>query len=87
MSMVGFYIGNESGTVAMVRGSSIDIVLNDESKQQTPTVVCFGDEQQVIGSGEAAASSIMTPNSISQINRSIGILCCRVISSRYLYCY
>lgn len=35
MSMVGFDIGNESCTVAVSRGSSIDIVLNDESEDQT----------------------------------------------------
>lgn len=35
MNMVGFDIGNESCTEAVVRGSSIAIVLNDESEDQT----------------------------------------------------
>lgn len=35
MSMVGFDVGNESCIVAVSRGSSIDIALNDESEDQT----------------------------------------------------
>ncbi|PQQ07870.1 heat shock 70 kDa protein 15-like [Prunus yedoensis var. nudiflora] len=56
--------------VARQRG--IDVVLNDESKRETPALVCFGDKQRFIGTA-GAASSLMNPkNTISQIKRLIG---------------
>lgn len=72
MSVVGFDIGNESCLVAVARQRGIDVILNDESKRETPAVVCFGEKQRFIGTA-GASSSIMNPkNSISQIKRLIG---------------
>ena len=44
MSVVGFDFGNESGVVAVARQRGIDVVLNDESKRETPAIVCFGEK-------------------------------------------
>ncbi|KAL3511806.1 hypothetical protein ACH5RR_024523 [Cinchona calisaya] len=72
MSVVGFDFGNESGVVAVARQRGIDVVLNDESKRETPAVVCFGEKQRFLGTA-GAASSLMNPkNTISQIKRLIG---------------
>ncbi|CAO2813311.1 unnamed protein product [Amaranthus hypochondriacus] len=72
MSVVGFDFGNESCVVAVARQRGIDVVLNDESKRETPAVVCFGDKQRFIGTA-GAASALMNPkNTISQIKRLIG---------------
>ncbi|ONI15959.1 hypothetical protein PRUPE_3G071300 [Prunus persica] len=72
MSVVGFDFGNESCIVAVARQRGIDVVLNDESKRETPALVCFGDKQRFIGTA-GAASSLMNPkNTISQIKRLIG---------------
>eukprot|EP00252_Welwitschia_mirabilis_P000602 TRINITY_DN1057_c0_g1_i1.p1 TRINITY_DN1057_c0_g1~~TRINITY_DN1057_c0_g1_i1.p1 ORF type:complete len:856 (+),score=209.88 TRINITY_DN1057_c0_g1_i1:441-3008(+) len=72
MSVVGFDVGNESCIVAVARQRGIDVVLNDESKRETPAVVCFGDRQRFIGTA-GAASSLMNPkNAISQIKRLVG---------------
>lgn len=72
MSVVGFDLGNESCIVAVARQRGIDVVLNDESKRETPAVVCFGEKQRFIGTA-GAASTVMNPkNSISQIKRLIG---------------
>eukprot|EP01018_Ginkgo_biloba_P024220 Gb_38311 [translate_table: standard] len=72
MSVVGFDIGNESCIVAVARQRGIDVVLNDESKRETPAVVCFGEKQRFIGTA-GAASSLMNPkNAISQMKRLIG---------------
>lgn len=72
MSVVGFDFGNESCVVAVARQRGIDVVLNEESKRETPAVVSFGDKQRFIGSA-GASSSVMNPkNSISQIKRFIG---------------
>lgn len=72
MSVVGFDFGNESGVVAVARQRGIDVVLNDESKRETPALVCFGDKQRFLGTA-GAASSLMNPkNTISQVKRLIG---------------
>ncbi|KAG6537264.1 hypothetical protein ZIOFF_002351 [Zingiber officinale] len=39
MSVVGFDVGNESCIAAVARQRGIDVVLNDESKRETPAVV------------------------------------------------
>ncbi|XP_039143046.1 heat shock 70 kDa protein 14-like [Dioscorea cayenensis subsp. rotundata] len=72
MSVVGFDLGNESCIVAVARQRGIDVVLNDESKRETPAIVCFGEKQRFIGTS-GASSSLMNPkNSVSQIKRLVG---------------
>ncbi|XP_059645480.1 heat shock 70 kDa protein 15-like [Cornus florida] len=72
MSVAGFDLGNESSVVAVARQRGIDVVLNDESKRETPSIVCFGDKQRFLGTA-GAASSLMNPkNTITQIKRLIG---------------
>ncbi|CAK9161469.1 unnamed protein product [Ilex paraguariensis] len=72
MSVVGFDFGNESGVVAVARQRGIDVVLNDESKRETPAVVCFGEKQRFLGTAGAASSMMNPKNTISQIKRLIG---------------
>ncbi|XP_020249769.1 LOW QUALITY PROTEIN: heat shock 70 kDa protein 15-like [Asparagus officinalis] len=72
MSVVGFDVGNESGIVAVARQRGIDVVLNDESKRETPTIICFGEKQRFIGTAGAASSMMNPKNTISQIKRLIG---------------
>ncbi|CAI9753811.1 unnamed protein product [Fraxinus pennsylvanica] len=54
------------------RQRGIDVVLNDESKRETPAVVCFGDKQRFLGTAGAASSMMNPKNTISQIKRLIG---------------
>ncbi|XP_010925328.1 heat shock 70 kDa protein 14 [Elaeis guineensis] len=72
MSVVGFDVGNESCIVAVARQRGIDVVLNDESKRETPAIVCFGEKQRFIGTAGAASSMMNPKNSISQIKRLVG---------------
>ncbi|KAK8937229.1 Heat shock 70 kDa protein 14 [Platanthera zijinensis] len=72
MSVVGFDFGNESCIVAVARQRGIDVVLNDESKRETPAIVCFGEKQRFIGTAGAASSTMNPKNAISQIKRFIG---------------
>ncbi|KAJ7960763.1 Heat shock 70 kDa protein [Quillaja saponaria] len=72
MGVVGFDIGNENCVVAVVKQRGIDVLLNDESKRETPSVICFGEKQRFLGSA-GAASAIMNPKStVSQVKRLIG---------------
>ncbi|XAR50623.1 hypothetical protein NMG60_11004992 [Bertholletia excelsa] len=72
MSVVGFDFGNESCVVAVARQRGIDIVLNDESKRETPAIVCFGEKQRFLGTAGAASSMMNPKNTISQLKRLIG---------------
>ncbi|XP_051147786.1 heat shock 70 kDa protein 14-like [Andrographis paniculata] len=72
MSVVGFDLGNENCVVAVARQRGIDVVLNDESKRETPAIVCFGDKQRFIGTAGAASSMTNPKNTVSQIKRLIG---------------
>uniref|UniRef100_A0A7N0UWN3 Uncharacterized protein n=1 Tax=Kalanchoe fedtschenkoi TaxID=63787 RepID=A0A7N0UWN3_KALFE len=72
MSVVGFDFGNESCIVAVARQRGIDVVLNDESKRETPAIVCFGDKQRFIGTAGAATTMTNPKNAVSQIKRLIG---------------
>nr|GEZ90055.1 heat shock 70 kDa protein 15-like [Tanacetum cinerariifolium] len=71
MSVVGFDLGNESYVVAVARQRGIDVV-NDESKRETPALVCFGDKQRFLGTAGAATIMSNPKNDISQIKRLIG---------------
>ncbi|CAN8305133.1 unnamed protein product [Cochlearia groenlandica] len=72
MSVVGLDFGNENSLVAVARQRGIDVVLNDESKRETPSIVCFGDKQRFIGTAGAASTMMNPKNSISQIKRLLG---------------
>ena len=72
MSVVGFDVGNESGVVAVARQRGIDVVLNEESKRETPMVISFGEMQRFLGVAGAASATMNPKNTVSQIKRLIG---------------
>ncbi|XP_035549710.1 heat shock 70 kDa protein 16-like [Juglans regia] len=72
MSVVGFDIGNEDCVIAVVKQRGIDVLLNDESKRETPAVICFVEKQQFMGSAGAASALMNLKSTISQVKRLIG---------------
>ncbi|CAL0315887.1 unnamed protein product [Lupinus luteus] len=72
MSVVGFDIGNENCVIAVVKQRGVDVLLNDESKRETPAVVCFGEKQRFLGSAGAASAMMHPKPTISQVKRLIG---------------
>lgn len=72
MSVIGFDIGNENCVVAAVKQRGVDVLLNDESKRETPAVVSFGEKQRFIGSAGAACATMNPKSTISQVKRLIG---------------
>ncbi|KAH9622248.1 hypothetical protein KSS87_011771 [Heliosperma pusillum] len=72
MSVLGFDIGNENCVIAAVKQRGIDVLLNDESKRETPAVVSFGEKQRFLGSAGAACATMNPKSTISQIKRLIG---------------
>ncbi|KAL6573857.1 hypothetical protein OROHE_001399 [Orobanche hederae] len=72
MSVVGFDIGNENCVIAVAKQRGIDVLLNDESKRENPTVVSFGEKQRFIGSAGAASATMHPQSTIYQVKRLIG---------------
>jgi heat shock protein 4 len=45
MSVLGIDVGNATSVVALARRNGIDVVLNSESKRETPSMVNFSTKQ------------------------------------------
>lgn len=72
MSVVGLDVGNDNCIVAVARQRGIDVVLNDESKRETPALVAFNEKQRFIGTAASASLTMNPKNTIAQIKRLIG---------------
>lgn len=72
MSVVGLDVGNENCIVAVARQRGIDVVLNDESKRETPALVAFNEKQRFIGTAASASLTMNPKNTIAQVKRLIG---------------
>ncbi|XP_052181221.1 heat shock 70 kDa protein 16 isoform X2 [Diospyros lotus] len=72
MSVLGFDIGNENCVIAVVKQRGIDVLLNDESKRETPAVVSFGEKQRFLGAAGDASATMNPKSTISQVKRLIG---------------
>ncbi|XP_002986462.2 heat shock 70 kDa protein 14 [Selaginella moellendorffii] len=72
MSVVGLDVGNENCIVGVARQRGIDVVLNDESKRETPAMVSFSEKQRFLGTAAAASATMNPRNTVSQIKRLIG---------------
>ncbi|KAK2974813.1 hypothetical protein RJ640_005597, partial [Escallonia rubra] len=73
MSVLGFDIGNENCVIAVAKQRGIDVLLNDESKRETPAVVSFGEKQRFLGSAGAASTTMNPRSTVFQVKRLIGV--------------
>lgn len=72
MSVVGFDVGNDASCVALARKRGIDVLMNKESKRETPAVVNFGEKMRFIGTDGSAKFSLSPQNTVHQLKRLIG---------------
>ncbi|MFS7962147.1 putative Heat shock protein 70 family [Helianthus anomalus] len=72
MSVLGFDIGNESCVTAAAKRGGADVLLNNESKRETPVVVSFSEKQRFLGAVGATFAMANLKSSISLIKRLIG---------------
>ncbi|XP_010533816.1 PREDICTED: heat shock 70 kDa protein 16 [Tarenaya hassleriana] len=72
MNVVGFDVGNEKCIIAVAKQRGIDVLLNEESNRETPSVVSFGDKQRFMGAAAAASATMHPKSTISQLKRLIG---------------
>merc|ERR1719393_780709 len=72
MSVVGFDFGSANNVVALARRKGIDVVLNDESKRETPCMVNFGEKQRFVGCAAGDKITMQPRNTLTQLKRLLG---------------
>ncbi|GER44933.1 heat shock 70 kDa protein 16, partial [Striga asiatica] len=72
MTVAGFDIGNKNCVIAVAKKRGIDVLLNDESKRENPTIISFGEKQRFFGWAGAASATMHPKSTISQIKRLVG---------------
>ena len=70
MSVVGFDVGDFKSCVAVARRNGVDVLLNKESKRETPAVVSFGMKQRAIGTDGSSAQSMNPKNTVFGITET-----------------
>ena len=68
MSVLGLDFGNESSVVGIARKKGIDVLLNNESKRETPSMVGFTEKQRALGTAAAAGFTMNYKNTVSFIS-------------------
>eukprot|EP00216_Chloropicon_sp_CCMP2111_P006945 CAMPEP_0198235372 /NCGR_PEP_ID=MMETSP1446-20131203/1275_1 /TAXON_ID=1461542 ORGANISM="Unidentified sp, Strain CCMP2111" /NCGR_SAMPLE_ID=MMETSP1446 /ASSEMBLY_ACC=CAM_ASM_001112 /LENGTH=834 /DNA_ID=CAMNT_0043916513 /DNA_START=82 /DNA_END=2589 /DNA_ORIENTATION=- len=72
MSVVGFDIGDFKACIAVARRNGVDVLLNKESKRETPTVVSFGSKERSLGVDGASQQSMNPKNTVFGLKRLLG---------------
>jgi hypothetical protein len=72
MSAVGFDVGNDVSCVALARKRGIDVLLNKESKRETPAMISFGDKMRYMGVDAYGKISMKPKDTVHQLKRLIG---------------
>ena len=72
MSVIGIDIGTEFSKVAVAFRKKIEMVGNDLSKLQTPTLISYGQEQRMFGDMALSSYSRNIVNTAPQIKRLFG---------------
>ena len=72
MSVLGFDVGDFKSCVAVARRNGVDVLLNKESKRETPAVVSFGMKQRAIGTDGSSAQSMNPKNTVFGIKQLLG---------------
>lgn len=74
MSVIGIDIGTEFSKVAVAFRKKIEMVGNDLSKLQTPTLISYGKDQRLFGDMALSSHSSNIANTVPQIKRLFGRL-------------
>ena len=72
MSVAGFDVGNSASCVALARKRGVDVIMNAESKRETPSIVSYGDKMRFVGVQGAARLTMNVKNTVVQVKRLIG---------------
>eukprot|EP00045_Choanoeca_perplexa_P008154 m.74791 g.74791 ORF g.74791 m.74791 type:complete len:831 (-) comp14380_c0_seq1:883-3375(-) len=72
MACMGFDVGYQTSTFAVPKAGGIEVLLNDYSRRQTPTMVAFGDKQRTLGEGAKSKAITSFKNTVTYFRNLIG---------------
>ncbi|KIV83892.1 hypothetical protein PV11_05880 [Exophiala sideris] len=72
MSVVGIDLGAQSTKIGVARNKGIDIIANETSNRQTPSVVGFGPKSRYLGEAAKTQEISNLKNTISSLKRLAG---------------
>ena len=72
MSCLGVDVGNDTSCVALARKRGIDVLLNKESKRETPAVANFDVKQRFLGTDGLGKMGLAPQNTVNQLKRLLG---------------
>ncbi|KAK0539321.1 adenyl-nucleotide exchange factor sse1 [Tilletia horrida] len=72
MSVVGFDVGSSNSLIGIARARGIDIIANEVSNRQTPSLVSFGQKARAIGEPAATMQTSNFKNTIGSLKRLLG---------------
>ncbi|KAG2501566.1 hypothetical protein HYH03_000072 [Edaphochlamys debaryana] len=72
VSVVGFDVGNDTSCIALARKRGIDVIMNKESKRETPAAVNFGEKMRFLGTDGLAKLGLQPQNTVHQLKRILG---------------
>lgn len=72
MSVIGFDIGNRNSTVAVARARGIDVLVNEASRRQTPSMAAFDGTTRALGESALTGQARNLRNTICDFKRLLG---------------
>ncbi|KAK5944466.1 adenyl-nucleotide exchange factor sse1 [Knufia obscura] len=72
MSVVGIDLGSQSTKIGVARNKGIDIITNETSNRQTPSLVGFGPKSRYLGENAKTQEISNLKNTISSLKRLVG---------------
>jgi len=72
MSVVGFDVGSSNSLIGVARARGIDIIANEVSNRQTPSLVSFGQKARALGESAATMQTSNFKNTIGSLKRLLG---------------
>ncbi|KAK8242939.1 putative heat shock protein Hsp88 [Phyllosticta capitalensis] len=72
MSVVGVDLGTLNTVIAVARNRGVDVITNEVSERQTPSLVGFGPRQRYIGASAATQEISNIKNTVGSLSRLAG---------------
>lgn len=72
MSVVGIDLGNLASYIAVARNRGIDVIANEVSNRDTPSLVSFGPKQRYLGEPAKTQETSNFKNTVGSLKRLIG---------------
>ncbi|MCO5578534.1 hypothetical protein L7F22_032377 [Adiantum nelumboides] len=71
-STIGIDVGNASSKIGAARARGVDVLANEVSNRQTPSLVSFGQKARALGESAATMQTSNFKNTIGSLKRLIG---------------